>query len=216
MGRSFWLALAATALLAGCMTGPVPVDRPSPADDPAFPSRFHKPVSVQALDPHLFDAAVLAYVNGERARRGLAPLRADARLHRAAQGHAANMAHLRTHSHRLPVEGGARLVQRMDRQGVRYRVAGENIAMEKLFQLTGRPISIAAQGCAFTYADTKEPVPLHTYATLARAAVARWMASPKHRDAILRRDFARMGSGLGIDPGGPGCGDVYMVQNFAD
>jgi uncharacterized protein YkwD len=216
MRRRFWLVLAATALLAGCMTGPAPGDIPSPVDDPSLPSRFHKPVSAQALDPGLFDAAVLAYVNGERARRGLAPLRADPRLHRAAQGHATNMADLRTHSHRLPVEGGARLVQRMDRQGVRYRVAGENIGMEKLFRLTGRPIAIGGQGCAFTYADTREPVPLHTYATLAQAAVARWMASPKHRDSMLRRDFARMGSGLGVDPGGPGCGDVYMVQNFAD
>jgi uncharacterized protein YkwD len=147
---------------------------------------------------------------------GRAPLRRDARLHRAAQDHARNMADLRTHSHRLPVEGQGRLVNRMDRQGVRYRIAGENIAMEKLYRLVGRPISIASEGCRFTYADTREPVPVHTYATLAQSAVQRWMASPKHRDSMLRSDFSRMGTGLGIDAAGQACGDVYLVQNFAD
>lgn len=207
-----WTAIAVALALAGC----APTAGPSRIDDATLPARFHKPVAPDALDAGLFDAAVLAYVNGERAQAGLAPFRRDASLFRAAQDHATNMAALRTHSHRLPVEGGARLVQRMDRQGVRYRVAGENIGMEKLYRLVGRPISIAADGCRFTFADTKEPVPLHTYATLAQSAVARWMASPKHRASILRQDFARMGSGLGIDPGGIGCGDVYLVQNFAD
>jgi uncharacterized protein YkwD len=213
MRHRIWLAAAAAAFLAACAAPP---SGPSPIDDPSLPSRFHKPISPGALDTGLFDAAVLAYANGERARAGLAPLRADPRLHRAAQDHALNMAALRTHSHRLPVAGEARLVNRMDRQGVRYRLAGENIGMEKLYRLVGRPISISANGCNFTYADTKEAVPLHTYATLAESAVQRWMASPKHRASILRRDFARMGSGLGIDQGGVGCGDVYLVQNFAD
>jgi uncharacterized protein YkwD len=187
----------------------------APADDPSLPSRFHKPISQAALDPALFDEAVLIYVNRARAAQRLPALRRDGSLARAAQGHAANMAHLRMHSHRLPIEGEARLVQRIARQGVQYRVAGENIGMEKLYRLTGRPISIGSQGCRFTYADTRDVVPLHTYATLAQAAVARWMASPPHRDSILRRDFGRMGSGFGIDAGGAACGDVYLVQNFA-
>ena len=212
MRARVWQVLLAAALLAGCAGAP----GPSAVDDPSLPSRFHKPVSPGALDAGLFDAAVLGYVNGERARAGLAPLSRDPRLFRAAQDHATNMAELRTHSHRLPIKGEGRLVNRMDRQGVRYGVAGENIGMEKLYRLVGRPISISADGCNFTYADTREPVPLHTYATLAQSAVARWMASPKHRASILRRDFARMGSGLGIDAGGVGCGDVYLVQNFAD
>jgi uncharacterized protein YkwD len=208
----FWAGLALVLAISAC----APTTGPSATDDLSLPSRFHKPISPGSVDTGLFDAAVLAYVNGERVRTGLPPLRADPRLFRAAQGHADNMARLRTHSHRLPVEGGARLVTRMDRQGVRYRVAGENIGMEKLYRLVGRPISIASDGCAFTYADTREPVPLHTYATLAQSAVQRWMASPKHRASILRADFTRMGSGVGIDPAGSACGDVYLVQNFAD
>ncbi len=219
--RAAWVILAAATALAACST---PAERPgsaglagaAAADDPSLPSRFHKPLSPGALDAGLFDEAVLVYVNRLRAQNGRPPLRADARLFRAAQGHAANMAHLRMHSHRLPVEGQGRLVQRMDRQGVRYRTAGENIGMEKLYRLAGRPIAIPSDGCRFTYADTRETVPLHTYATLARAAVQRWNDSPKHRESMLRRDFRRMGSGLGIDPAGPGCGDVYLVQNFAD
>jgi uncharacterized protein YkwD len=219
--RVAWMILAAAAVLAGCgasleTTGSAGGAGSAAVDDPTLPARFHKPVSPGALDAGLFDEAVLVYVNRLRAENSRGPLRTDARLFRAAQGHATNMAHLRTHSHRLPVEGQGRLVQRIARQGVQYRVAGENIAMEKLYRLTGRPIAIPSDGCRFTYADTREAVPLHTYATLARSAVARWNASPKHRESMLRRDFRRMGSGLGIDPAGAGCGDVYLVQNFAD
>jgi uncharacterized protein YkwD len=211
------LALAACAHTTGGAGGALAArSAVSLEDDPTLPSRFHKPVSAAALDAGLFDEAVLVYVNRTRAAAGRPPLKLDGRLHRAAQGHAANMAHLRMHSHRLPVEGQGRLVHRMDRQGVRYRVAGENIAMEKLYRLAGRPISLRAEGCRFTYADTRETVPLHTYATLAQAAVARWMASPKHRESMLRKDFQRIGSGLGVDTAGPACGDVYLVQNFAD
>jgi uncharacterized protein YkwD len=219
--RAAWMILAAAVALAACG---VPAEGPvsgrsagaAAADDLSLPARFHKPISPGSLDAGLFDEAVLVYVNRLRAQNRQPALRSDARLARAAQGHAANMAHLRTHSHRLPVEGQGRLVQRIARQGLQYRVAGENIGMEKLYRIAGRPIAIPSDGCRFTYADTRETVPLHTYATLARAAVDRWEASPKHRESMLRRDFRRMGSGFGIDPSGPGCGDVYLVQNFAD
>lgn len=44
-------------------------------------------------------------------------------------------------------------------------------------------------------------------------ALARLAQAP--RRAALPR-FQRIGSGLGVDPGGPACGDVYLVQTFAD
>jgi uncharacterized protein YkwD len=178
--------------------------------------RLAQPIARGALDLRLFDEAVVGFANDERRARGIGPLARDRRLFAAATGHAANMARLATHSHRLPITGEGRLVQRMDRNGVRYRTAGENIGMEKVLRLLGRPIAMGAEGCAYTYADDGAPVPRHSYATLARSAVARWMASPKHRASLLSAGFRRTGVGVAIDPEGPACGDVYLVQTFAD
>lgn len=186
------------------------------AEAQTLPARFHQPVPVHQIDQTLFHEAVLVYANEMRKQHGRKALKADKRLMMAAAGHASNMAQLRTHSHRLPVEGQGRLVQRMDRQSVRYRTAGENIAMDKLYRLLGRPIAARANGCNFTYADTGEPVPVHTYASLAQQAVQRWMSSAAHRDSMLSKSFGRLGSGVAVDPAGTGCGDVYLVQNFAD
>ena len=136
-------------------------------------------------------------------------------LARAAD-HARNMARLRTHSHVLPVRGQRDLSQRIHRQSLQFRQAAENIAMDKVYRLLGRPISVAHEGCRFTYGDTREPVPPHTYASLASEVVDRWLASPKHRASLLSKTYQRLGAGLGVDPGGPACGDFYLVQDFAD
>lgn len=206
--RKTWIgALVALALLPA-QTGS--------AGEPRLPERFHRAIVDGPLDLALFDAAVTAYANAERRAHGRAALRSDPKLVRAAAGHAHNMAQLRTHAHRLPVAGEGRLVQRMDRNGVRFRTAAENIGMEKVLRLLGRPIATRSEGCRFTYADTGEPVPVHTYASLARSAVARWMASPGHRASLLSPAFRRIGSGVALDPRGSACGDVYLVQNFAD
>jgi uncharacterized protein YkwD len=209
--QRFRLSALALAFLAGCSAATT-----SNIDTSGLPSRFDSEVMASAPDQALFDAAVLIHANRARAAHGRAPLRSDGRLVKAAADHAGNMARLRTHSHRLPVAGEGRLVQRMDRNNVSFRTAGENIGMEKLYRLVGRPIATEAEGCRFTYADTKESVPVHSYASLAESAVRRWMASPKHRDALLSPKFGRIGSGFGVDPRGPACGDVYLVQNFAD
>jgi uncharacterized protein YkwD len=180
------------------------------------PARLGQPISVDRPDQALFNEAVLIYSNAARRAHGRAPLRADIGLSRAASGHAANMARLRTHSHELPVRGQARLGDRLHRQSTDFRLAAENIAMDKVYRLLGRPISVKSAGCRFTYDDTKEAVPIHTYASLAEAVVARWLKSPKHRASLLSATYRRLGAGVGVDPKGPACGDVYLVQDFAD
>lgn len=202
--------IGAATIAAGLAGGPAAAMDPS-----RLGGKFHEPITVGAFDLARFDEAVTVYANVARRDNGSPPLKRDAKLLRAAAGHAHNMAQLQTHSHRLPVAGEGRLVQRMDRNGVRYRTAAENIGMEKVLRLLGRPIAMKAQGCAFTYADSGAPVPVHTYASLAQSAVARWMASPKHRASLLSPAFARIGTSAAIDPKGPACGDVYLVQNFA-
>lgn len=179
-------------------------------------ARLNQPVALDRPDQALFAEAVLMFSNEVRRQNGRPALRADPALSRAAADHARNMARLRTHSHLLPVRGQHDLSQRMHRQSLKFRTAGENIAMDKVYRLLGRPISIAHDGCRFTYDDTKQPVPMHSYASLAEEVVARWLASPKHRASLLSKGFQRLGAGLGVDPKGPACGDFYLVQNFAD
>jgi uncharacterized protein YkwD len=181
-----------------------------------LPSRLLAPIAVDGPDQGLFNEAVLIFSNAARRAHGRPPLRHDPALTRAAAGHARNMARLRTHSHVLPVRGEGKLAQRMHRQSLAFRMAAENIAMDKVYRLLGRPISVASRGCSFTYGDTRQPVPIHTYASLAEQAVARWLASPRHRDSLLSPRYQRLGAGVGVDPQGAACGDVYLVQDFAD
>jgi uncharacterized protein YkwD len=178
--------------------------------------RLNQPIALDRPDQSLFNEAVLIYSNEVRRQHGRAALRPDPGLSRAAVDHARNMARLRTHSHVLPVRGQADLSQRMHRQSLEFRKAAENIAMDKVYRLLGRPISMAHQGCSFTYGDTNQPVPIHTYASLAEEVVSRWLASPKHRASLLSNGFQRLGAGVGVDPKGPACGDFYLVQTFAD
>lgn len=180
-----------------------------------LPNRMYQPIS-ERLDQALFAEAVLIYSNAARRQAGRPPLALDPRLTQAAADHARNMAKLRTHAHVLPVRGQKDLKQRMKRNSVAFRAAAENIAMDKVYRLLSRPISMSSRGCNFVYGDTREPVPVHTYASLAQSVVNRWLASPKHRSSLLSSKFTRLGSGVGIDPGGPACGDLYLAQTFAD
>lgn len=200
---ALWLAIAAVVAHSPVRAGPPPADL-----DAALPP--------DAPDQALFGEAVLRFSNAARRANGRAPLRLDARLGRAARDHARNMARLRTHAHVLPVRGETDLAQRMHRQSLKFRLAGENIARDKVLRLLGRPVSAAHEGCSYTYFDTGLPVPRHTYATLAEQVVKRWLASPGHRASLLSGSFSRLGAGVAVDPGGTACGDVYLVQTFAD
>lgn len=180
------------------------------------PARLGALVPVAEPDQSLFGEAVLFYSNAARRAHGLAALRLDPGLVRAAGEHARNMARLRTHSHVLPVRGQRDLSERVKRQSLRFRRAAENIARDKVFRLLGRPVSGARGGCRFTYADTGREVPRHTYASLAEQAVTRWLASANHRSSLLSESYTRVGAGVAADREAPACGDFYVVQDFAD
>ena len=207
MRRAMCLLAAGLAILAA---------GPAAAEDLRVPERLQQAIPLERPDQALFNEAVLLFSNQVRRQHGRAPLRGDAGLTRAAADHALNMARLRTHSHVLPVRGQRDLSQRMHRQSLEFRKAAENIAIDKVYRLLGRPISMSSRGCSFVYGDTGEPVPRHSYASLARTVVARWLASPKHRSSLLSASYARLGAGIGVDPGGANCGDFYLVQDFAD
>lgn len=70
--------------------------------------------------------AVLSAVNAARAEAGCGPLRMNAKLTAAAEGHATAMARQNFFGH--AGKDGSKFSTRIDRQGYSYRTAAENIA----------------------------------------------------------------------------------------
>lgn len=102
MRRIMLLAVLVTTLLAG-LAGPAAATTATP------------------------QARVTSLVNAARAKAGCAPLRVDARLTRAAQGHSADMAKRRYFAHNTP--GGTTPWTRIARAGYpRNAALAENIA----------------------------------------------------------------------------------------
>jgi len=114
-------------------------------------------------------AAVLCLHNRDRAARGLPPLKENAKLRRAAEGHAENMVSRSFFSHDSP--DGADMADRILATGYARGAGwslGENIAW----------------GSA----------ELATAAEIHRA----WMHSPGHKANILRRQFREIGIGIAL------------------
>jgi len=72
---------------------------------------------------------MLELVNGERAKAGLNPLAADLRMSDVAELKSADMVQNQYFSHQSPVYGSP--FDMLDRFGIRYRTAGENIACNR-------------------------------------------------------------------------------------
>jgi uncharacterized protein YkwD len=107
------LATLAASALAGSCVAPRTTPPPSPrsADAPETSD-----VSDQLVKAH----------NARRAKAGLPPLFLSPLLEAAAIGHARDMAERRKMTHRGG--DGSSPFDRIDRQGYRYRAAGENVA----------------------------------------------------------------------------------------
>ncbi len=174
----------------------------------------------QAVNPNnpnqaLFSAAVRYYTNVERCRRGLSPLTGDGNLLRAATAHATNMARTNTMSHTLNIRGQRSMSDRMRTFSVSYRIAAENIAQEFYLVMNGRQFIPSGSSCRLVYADTRQPIPAHSYNSLAASVVARWMASSGHRNNILNGRISRMEASAAFVPSSSTCGLFMISQNFA-
>lgn len=126
-------------LLAACDAGaPMPGDERISTPAPTLPGKIvwtdgHHPVAVSSAGAALCPATTpaeaaeaLAQTNGVRAAAGLAPLRLDARLQRAAEGHACDMARRGEMDHRGTATTGP--AARVKAQGYRPQLTAENIA----------------------------------------------------------------------------------------
>ncbi len=200
----FFLAFSAVSAVSAQATCPPPLQG----------SDYDQRINSGTLNQGLFNNAVLYYTNNIRCARGLSLFTTTQDVFGAANTHAANMTRTRTYGHELNIRGARNLRERMRAQTRNFRSAGENIAKTFTYVLNGRPY-IPSNTCAFRYLDSKQPVPIHTYRTLAQELVNSWEASPGHLANIVNRRHTRMGAAFGIDPSGQLCGEVYAAQVFA-
>lgn len=181
----------------------------------SLPANANRAINTSRPDVALFDAAVRYYANVQRCRSGRAPFTPDSNLLNAAAAHSQFMARSNNMTHESNVRGMRTLSDRMHTSQVTMRTAGENIAQNFVFALAGRSISAKTRGrCKFTYANG-QPVPAHSYSSLAQEQVANWMASPKHKKNLMNRRFTRIATALAYTPDGQTCGRIYMTQDFA-
>jgi uncharacterized protein YkwD len=191
-----------------------PANAQSACPAPLQGSAYDRQINSGAIDQNLFNRAVLYYTNKIRCRRGLPLFDSTPDVIGAANTQARNMARTRTYSHEVNVAGARNLRERMRAQTRNFRAAGENIAKNFVYVLNGRPY-IPADNCAFRYLSNRQPVPIHTYRSLAQELVGSWESSRAHLVNITNRRYTSMGAAFGIDRQGQLCGEVYASQVFA-
>lgn len=164
----------------------------------------------------LIAEAILVETNRARCAKGLRPLINNAPLQQAAGLHSQDMARLNFFSHTSPVPGRETLAARVTQVGFRFQSAAENIidARYMAYESGRRYQVIDPVRCAFAYADGQS-IPPHTYASMARELVTRWMASNGHRENILNPAMRQHGFALAPNRDTNLCGGVYATQVLA-
>lgn len=172
-------------------------------------------VPASRINQKLLSDSVRAEVNYHRCRAGLSPVAsAGAPLAKEARAHSRWMAKSQQLTHRSTVPGRASLMQRIKASGVSFRTGSENIGMVHRYQIDNRRFKIvSASQCKFA-TQQGQPLPAHSYASLARHIVDLWMNSPGHRRNILDRQAKKVSTAVAFDPNAQYCGRFWLTQNF--
>lgn len=179
------------------------------------PANAQRAVPAGNLNRALLDEAVLAEINHARCRAGQRPVgKARRSLLRITEAHSKWMGQARRLSHRSNIRRRSTPAERVQASGIRPRRVTENIGYVNYYQLDGhRFLIVDAQTCQFT-TSSGQPLPVNSYATLARNIVTSLMNSPGHRRNILDPQVSRVSTGAYYDPTGPHCGRIWFTQNF--
>lgn len=146
-----------------------------PQTRPARAQSVPSPVnaSLIRIDLRALEDEIFATVNRERARVGSAPLTPVAAMNRTARRYALELAERREVEHASTTPGRRTFRDRIEAEGTRAKLAGENLAM-----LTASP------------------------ELLARQVVDAWLRSPGHSKNLLDSVFTRSGLGAWLGPDG--------------
>ncbi len=139
---------------------------------------------------------ILFYVNVERASRNLHPLTHDPVLEKAAVWQAGQCARIGDLTHSSLEAAMSSPGKRVTRFGGRWKVCGENMAMEFAMDMADRPFTLEkdAQGEYLDFHDYR--VKWFDDMRLARSIVDAWMKHPGHRGHVLRENFFSTGVGV--------------------
>lgn len=187
-------------------------------ETPTYTAAERQIVPTENIDQVLLSKAIAKQTNYYRCARGLQPLAFDPSLKSAAEIHAGNMARLKRLSHVLPVSGNRNMKERFEAANVQVsRIRAENVGIEYRLAFGTGPLLVKdAKKCAFAYRVSQEPVPRHSYGSLAASIVKRWWDSYAHRLNILDRRVKRIGAAARfVEQGAAPCGSYYLAQNFA-
>ncbi len=167
------------------------------------------------INQKLLNDAVRAEVNYHRCRAGLSALAsAGSPLASEARKHSQWMAKRQQLTHRSTVAGRASLKQRIKASGVSFKMGSENIGMVHRYQVDNQRFKIVdSNQCKFSTMQG-QPLPAHSYASLARHIVNLWMNSPGHRRNILDRRARMVSTAVAFDPKSQYCGRFWLTQNF--
>ncbi len=180
---------------------------------PQLPRTAAAIVPPNAPDQRLMNAAILAFVNHERCRAGLAAAKAHSGLSRVAQNHAQWMAAHGVLSHTSTLSGQSSVQARIMASGYKARRGSENIGVvPHLPHEIQSPVK--ASSCKRILRKARR-LPPQSYAHLAQTIVAMWMKSKRHRRNVLDPNTKAMGSAVSFNPTQAPCGQYYLAQSFA-
>ncbi len=167
---------------------------------------MNKPIDARNPNNSLLDAALFHLTNEERVKFNLPKFVYSYPLHTATINHSEAMINQDFYSHENPYNPENRkMVDRIFLYTREFREMAENIAQHDI--LGGNEdrycfeIPKYGQDYVFINCETKKPLPLRTYADLARSVINGWMNSPHHRENILNPRLKALGCSGRISKG---------------
>ena len=178
-----------------------------------------RPLDFSSIDYDLLHAAIFHLTNQERVKVGKLPFLPSQEAINSAMGHAKDMVTHNFYSHTSPIRFRRTLRDRLNRSGINPPYIGENILSTHGIQYReGQKVRKPIRPGEFRYlaAAQHDPIPPHSYLSLAESMVRLWMNSPGHRQNILNPVFTHMGCGTKIyfDKNFYGMPYFMGVQNF--
>ncbi|NOX73850.1 MAG: CAP domain-containing protein [Alphaproteobacteria bacterium] len=178
---------------------------------PSYSAPYLKTIPSKGINQALFAEALTLEASYARCKRGKKILAQAKGLTKVAASHSGWMARTKKLDHR----GAQGFKARMRASGVKFKTAAENIAAFDRYQFPKGQFRVKnAAACRFATSGGAA-IAAHSYASLARAVVTGWMASPGHRKNLLNGRIKLTGGGIAFDRAAPNCGRFFITQNYA-